>query len=317
MRAVKALLFLGGLVVLGFVLGGQAHATERPGVSEVTSQAGSADPVRQLRDDTEEVADDAVGRTVRPVTDRAVRDVVRPVTDRAVRDVVRPVTDRAVRDVVRPVAEPVVEQVVRPVVRPMARTVEDTVTEVTEPVGDVVGAVVEGSSAGPLPAPGPQWPGEGSQPVPGLELPHGEAQYGPQTGVPAGLRPGAPLAAEPGETRSGDAAESGSDRVSGGHFLPFHDTGAPADTARDGRSPVLGDGLGGGPFPRYPGRSPAAPHGAAVLQTAGDSHSPRPGDQHAVWFRTTPVSALPPGSGHPEAAGGVRDRLREIPEFPG
>jgi hypothetical protein len=304
-RAVKALLFLGGLVVLGFVLGGQAHATERPGVSEVTSQAGSADPVRQLRDDTEAVAGDAVGRTVRPVTDRAVRDVVRPVTD------------RAVRDVVRPVAEPVVEQVVRPVVRPMARTVEDTVTKVTEPVGDVVGAVVEDSAAGPLPAPGPQWPGEGSQPVPGLELPHGEAQYGPQAGVPAGLRPGAPLAAKPGETRSADAAESGSDRVSGGQLTLFHDTGAPADTARDGRSPVLGDGLGGGPFPRYPGRSPAAPHGAAVLQTAGDSHPPRPGDQHAVWFRTAPVSALPPGSGHPEAAGGVRDRLREIPEFPG
>ncbi|WP_432076453.1 hypothetical protein [Streptomyces wuyuanensis] len=289
MRAVKSLLFLGGLVVLGFVLGGQAHAAERPGVSEVTSQAGSAGPVGQLRDDAEAVVGDAVDRTVRPVTDRVAGDGVRPV------------------------AEPVVEQAVRPV----ARAVEDTVTEVTEPVGDVVGGVVEGSAAGSLPAPGPRWPGEGSQPVPGLELPHGEAQYDPQTGAPAGLRHGAPLAAEPGDARSADAAERDSDRVSGGQFPPFHDTRAPADTARDGRSPVLDDGLGGGPFPRYPGRSPAAPHGAAVLQTAGDSHPPRPGDQHAVWFRTAPLSALPPGSGHPEAAGGLRDRLREIPEFPG
>ncbi|MEU4132284.1 hypothetical protein [Streptomyces wuyuanensis] len=293
MRAVKALLFLGGLVVLGFVLGGQAHAAERPGVPEATSQNGSAGPVRQLRDDTESVADDAVDRTVRHVTDRVAGDVVRPV------------------------AEPVVEQAVRPVVRPAARAVGDTVTEVTEPVGDVAGGVVEGSAAGPLPAPGPQWPGEGSQPVPGLELPHGEGQYGPQTGAPAGLRLGAPLAAEPADAPSADAAERDADRVSGGHVTPFHETRAPADTARDGRSPVLGDGLGGGPFPRNPGRSPAAPHGAAVLQTAGDSHPPRPGDQHAVWFRTAPVSALPPGSGRPEAAGGVRDRLREIPEFPG
>ncbi|MFG3306416.1 hypothetical protein [Streptomyces wuyuanensis] len=293
MRAVNALLFLGGLVVLGFVLGGQAHAAERPGVSEATSQSGSAGPARQLREDAEAVAEDAVDRTVRPVTDRVAGDVVRPVT------------------------EPVAEHAVDPVVRPVARTVEDTVTEVTDPVGDVAGAVVEGSADGPLPAPGPHWPGEGSQPVPGLELPHGEAHYGPQAGVPAGLGTGAPGAAEPGEPRSADAAERGSDRVSSGRFLSFHDTRAPADTARDGRSPVLGDGLGGGPFPRYPGRSPAAPHGAAVLQTAGDSHSPRPGDQHAVWFRTAPVSALPPGSGHPEAAGGVRDRLREIPEFPG
>lgn len=293
MRAVKTLLLLGGLVVLGFVLGSQAHAAERPGVSEATSQAGSAGPVRQLRDDTEAVADDAVDRTVRPVAEPVAGDVVRPV------------------------AEPVVEQAVRPVVRPVARALEDTVSEVTEPVGDVVGGVVEGSAAGPLPAPGPQWPGAGSQPLPGLELPHGDAQYGSQTGAPAGLRLGAPLAAEPGDARSADAAERDSDRVGGGQFPPFHDTRTPADTARDGRSPILGHGLGGGPFPRYPGRSPAAPHGAAVLQTAGDSHPPRPGDQHAVWFRTAPVSALPPGSGHPEAAGGVRDRLREIPEFPG
>ncbi|MFF7713607.1 hypothetical protein [Streptomyces sp. NPDC007988] len=286
MRAVKALLFVGGLVVLGFVLGGQAHAEERPGVSTATSQAGSAGPVRQLRDDTAPVAGAVVNRAVRPVSERVARDVVRPV------------------------AEPVVDQAVRPV----AETVEDTVTEATEPVGDVVGRVVEDAAAQPWPAPGPGWPGEEPRPLSGLGLPDGSAQYGPGTGVPAGPRPAASLVEQPAdEPSAGTAARSGP-----GGVQPFRSgTPAPADAAHGDRPLLLDSGLGDGPFPHHPGRSPAAPHGAAVMQTAGDSHTPRPGDQPAAWFRGASASALLPGSGQPEAASGPRERGRKIPEFPG
>ncbi|MCZ7458487.1 hypothetical protein [Streptomyces sp. WMMC940] len=295
MGAFKALLLLGGLMVLGFVLGGQAHAAERSGVPAGASPAGSAGPVRQLHDDTGSVAGEAVKGTLRPATERTERDVVRPVT------------------------EPVVEQVVRPVLRPVSETVDDVVTEATEPVGDVVGEVgeaVEGTAARPLPAPAPGWPGEGSRPVLGLDLPGGGARYGPQTGFPAGPRPGGALVGTPGSERS-TAAAPRSGPVGVQHFGPFHDVRALADAARDDRSPVPTGGPGDVPLPRYPGRSPATPHGAAVLGTAGDSHTPRPGDQPAAWFHDAPASALLPGSGQSEAASGMRDRRREIPEFPG
>ncbi|MDI9884074.1 hypothetical protein QMZ92_06605 [Streptomyces sp. HNM0645] len=291
MRAAKALLLLGGLVVLGFVLGGQAHAVERPGVPAGVPSAGSAGPVRQLNDDTRSVAGEAVNGTLRLVTER---------------------TERTERDVVRPVAEPVVEQVVRPVAQPA----DDAVTEATESVGDVVGEVVEGTAARPLPAPAPGLPGAGPRPVPGLDLTGGGVQYGPQTGFPAGPRPGVTLAETPGTERSAATARC-SGPVGLRQFGPFHDARALADAARDDRSPILAGGPGDVPFPRYPGRSPAAPHGAAVLQTAGDSHPPRPGDQPAAWFQDAPASTLLPGSGQPEAASGVPDRRREIPEFPG
>lgn len=301
MRAAKALLLLGGLVVLGLVLGGQAHAAERPGVPAGATPADSAGPVRQLHDGTRSVAGEAVNGALRQVTER---------TERA-----EP-TERTTRDVLRPAAEPVVEQVVRPVLRPVAETVDDAVTEATEPVGDVVGEVVEGTAARPLPAPAPGWPGEGSRPVPGLDLTGGGAQYGPQTGLPAGPRPGAALADTPGSERSTAAARR-SGPVGVQQFGPFRDVRALADATLDYRSPVLAGGPGELPFPRYPGRSPATPHGAAVLQTAGDGHPPRPGDQPAAWFQNAPASALPPGSGQPEAVSGVPDPRREIPEFPG
>ncbi|TLQ44189.1 hypothetical protein [Streptomyces marianii] len=288
MRAAKALLFLGGLVVLGFVLGGQAHSAERPGVPAGVPSAGSGGPVRQLNDAARSVAGEAVDGTLRPVTERTARDVVRPV------------------------AEPVVEQVVRPV----AETVDDAVTEAAEPVGDVVGEVVEGAAARPLSAPAPGLPGEGSRPLPGLDLTGGGAQYGPQTGFPAGPRPGAALVETPGSERSAATARcSGPEGLQ--QFGPLHDARALTGATRDDRSPILAGGPGDGPFPRYPGRSPAAPHGAAVLQTAGDSHPPRPGDQPAAWFQDAPASALLPGSGQSEAASGVPDRRHGIPEFPG
>ncbi|MFD9976991.1 hypothetical protein ACFWZR_22285 [Streptomyces sp. NPDC059017] len=292
MRAAKVLLLLGGLVVLGLVLGGRAHAAERPGVPAGASPAG---PVSQLHDDTRSVAGEAVNGALRPVAEG---------------------TERTARDVVRPAVEPVVEQAVRPVLRPVAETVDDVVTEATEPVADVVGEAVVGAAARPLPAPAPEWPGDGSRPVPGLDLPGGGAQYGPRTGPPAGPRHGVALADAPGSERSTAAARR-SGPVGVQQFGPFHDVRALAQAILDDRSPVLADGPGDVPFPRYPGRSPATPHGAAVLQTAGDSHTPRPGDQPAAWFQEAPASALLPGSGQPEAASGVPDRRREIPEFPG
>ncbi|WP_167455511.1 hypothetical protein [Streptomyces tirandamycinicus] len=352
-RALKALLFLGGLVLLGFALGGQAHAVERPGEPSAVSQAGSAGPVRQLRGDAAPVAAEAVDRTARPAADRVVREV-RPVAEPVVPDVaedvdeVRPVAGLVEQDVdavrrvagpvvreVRPVAGLVAEQAARPVfgaasvtgtvtrtvtqtvTQPAGRTVGEAAAEATESLGGVAGTLSAGVSAGPWQAPGQGRPGEDLLPVPVPVLSGGDVWDVAQGRVPPGLRPGDPPAAEAVHEEAAGTDEGRSGPVKVGQFRPAHDTPPPAGAAHHGRSQVLRGGVGDQPHPGHPGRSPAAPYGAAVLQTAGDSHTPRPGDQPAAWFQGAPVRALPPGSGLPEADSGVCDRLREIPEFPG
>ncbi|MEU3303186.1 hypothetical protein ABZ729_25755 [Streptomyces sp. NPDC006678] len=289
MRAAAVLLFLGGLAVLGFVLGGQAHAAERPGVA--TASATAADrgapvrsgPVRQLRDSAEPV-------------------------ESVARHAVRPAAEQAVRDVVRPVAEPVVERAVRPVLRPVAGAVEKTVTDVTEPVADVVDPVVQGLPVRPLPVPAPMWPGDGAA-VPGLDLPLGSAPAAGMLDVP---RPVAPAGPAPVAIAAGKVPAT--DRQYRYGYVAAAPGSARADAAV--RAPVFGDGLGGGPYPRYPGHVPAGPHGG-VIQTAADTPTPRPGDQHAAWFPHAMAFGLVPGSRQPATGADVRDRHRDILEFPG
>ncbi|MEV4919718.1 hypothetical protein AB0K47_23255 [Streptomyces tirandamycinicus] len=326
MRALKALLFLGGLVLLGFALGGQAHAVERPGEPAAASQAGSAGPVRQHRGDAAPVAAEAVDRTARPAADRVVREV-RPVAEPVVPDVdvdvVRPVAGLVAEQAARPVfgaasvTGTVTRTVTQTVTQPAGRTVGEAVAEATESLGGVAGTLSAGVSAGPWQAPGQGRPGEDLLPVPVPVLSGGDVWDVAQGRVPPGLRPGGPPAAEAVHEEAAGTDERPSGPVKVGQFRPAHDTPPPAGAAHQGRSPVLRGGVGDQPHPGHPGRSPAAPYGAAVLQTAGDSHTPRPGDQPAAWFQGAPARALPPGSGLPEADSGVRDRLREIPEFPG
>ncbi|MFJ6636671.1 hypothetical protein ACIQMR_35685 [Streptomyces sp. NPDC091376] len=289
MRAAAVSLFLGGLAVLGFFLGGQAHAAERPGVA--TASAAAADRVAPVRSG--------------PV--RQLRDSAEPVKSVA-RHAVRPAAERAVRDVVRPVAEPVVERAVRPVVRPVAGAVEKAVTDVTEPVADVVDPVVQGLHARPLPVPAPMWPGDGAA-VPALDPSLGTAPAAGRLDVP---RPVAPAGPAPVAVVAGKV--SATDRQY--RYGYAADAPGPARADASVRTPVVGGGPGGGPYP-YPGHAPAGPHGGAVLQTASDNHTPRPGDQHAAWFPHAMAFGLVPGSRQRVTGADVRDRHRDILEFPG
>jgi hypothetical protein len=65
---------------------------------------------------------------------------------------------------------------------------------------------------------------------------------------------------------------------------------------------------------RTPGGQPA---GALVNQSLFDTGSPRHGDLHAASFAEDAPFRLVPGGTAATSAAGVRDRHRDINEFPG
>ncbi|MGW7362566.1 hypothetical protein ACWGI8_03870 [Streptomyces sp. NPDC054841] len=310
----RVLLFVGGLLVLGFVLGGQAHAAEQPGVgSPLERVAPAAGPAGQLRDVAEPLTEGAAeplgpGAEDAEDAERALKPVTEPVTDPVAERVTKPAVEQAAEQTaeqtVDRVVDPAVEHVARPVVEPVAGAVGQVVHDVAEPVGDVVGSVVEDVPARPLPA--PVWPGDGL-PVPGQDRPQDTA----------------PVTGHRDEPRFGESAGRGRTKGSKAVATPSHElryatTYAHRLGAADTRAvPLLGDGTRDGRLPDLPGRFPAGPGGSAVVQSAGDGHTPRPGDHHAAWFSNAVAFGLEPGSRQPLTGAGVRDRHRDILEFPG
>ncbi|MGW1292725.1 hypothetical protein [Streptomyces sp. NPDC002533] len=96
-RAVQVVLFLGGLLALGLLVGGRAEAQERPVPGGLTASVADAVPEGGVRESAD--PEDFARTAVEPPVRRAVDEVVDPVADEVVQPVaasaVEPVADRA------------------------------------------------------------------------------------------------------------------------------------------------------------------------------------------------------------------------------
>ncbi|MEV5997676.1 hypothetical protein AB0L96_40695 [Streptomyces sp. NPDC052115] len=297
-RALQVVLVLGGLMVLGLLLGGRAQAADGPVGGADAVSAGQARPLKSA---AEPVADPVAESTAEPIAPSAADSTAEPVT-RTVRHAADAVTEPVAEPVARPAVRPAVRPVVRPNVRPLVR-----------PVGEVVDGV-----AGTLP--------EASDPsklLPGHGTPPGSGD-GAGRGSGAEPAPAHEGAQPPG--KAGERADSASGRDRSAERRPV---GPRADSAymsairwADGASVRDRDAHGGVVAGEYgTGRpslpSPVPPGGSVVNATAGDGGSSRPGDLHAAAFGgRTPVRHLV-GPGFSPDHALLRDRHRDIPEFPG
>ena len=319
--ALRVTLLAGGLIALGLLCGGRAHAAEgvlpppenagdravhAPAVTDAGAPtAGAASAVTDTGAPTA-TADAAsaaaragsAGGTHASAATRAGSDcgthasAVRaiPARERAV----EPASARVAGHVRSRVAEPVRAQVVEPLVR--------DVREVVRPVGELAGRVVGGllADAPPrfLPRP-PSMPGIPGQPgVPGALTPPGD-------GAHAAPAPSA-AAHTDADTGHGDHARPGTPdaAATGGDFTVAPATGVTTRTtaAKAARTPVP---------------APAFPSGSTLGQSAGDGSSTRHCDLAAAAFGNGSTARLLAGPTASSRAAATRDRHRDIPEFPG
>ncbi|MFB8269200.1 hypothetical protein ACFC96_21715 [Streptomyces sp. NPDC055955] len=302
--ALRVMFLVGGLIVLGLLCGGRAHAAE--GVVPPTEAAGEQ-TVHTAVHATAHAADHA------SVPERAARHTP-PATgsraDGAVREqAVEPVRKRLVEPVRKRVAEPVRTQVAAPVVREVREvrgTVRDAVREEAREAGEfatgLVGELADEAPPRFLPAP-PSMPGLPGVPVrpgrPGTPGPAGDGAHAaptPSAGTHAAA--GHSDAARPGEREAAEAV--------GDVFAPAGLNAVPA------RTPAAKAAGASAPAP-----TPAFPSGSAVGQSAGDGSTTRHSDLAAAAFGSGGTARLLPGATASSHAAPTRDRHRDIPEFPG
>lgn len=291
-RALQVVLLLAGLLALGFLCGERAHAVDGvPTAPERVQSARASEPVR------ERVAEPARERVVEPVR----KAVGEPVADAA---------------------------------EPVGRTAPDAV----RPVVDGVTGVVEGAPQRVLPegrasdVPGmPGVPGMPSLPeTPDLPRPDPGAEPQPpqESDKPGDGRSDADARAH--ETRKSSAARGDSSYGTGSSYGTdsSYGTGAGVGTgitylagqqARDASlldrdtSDDSAHGTGHEPFlpaPGDPGRTLAG-------QSVGDGGSTRHGDPGAGSSHSRAPVRLLQGAGAGQVLAPIRERHRDIPEFPG
>ncbi|MFD5428886.1 hypothetical protein [Streptomyces sp. NPDC127084] len=322
MRAVRVLLLLAGLTMLGLALGAEAQAAERPGAERVLERAVANEAMDGLDgaglDDTA-LDHTALDHTVLDGTSKAPpadqRQPISPGAPRSPKLSAEPLApveparataghigDSLTGRTAAAAVVPVVEQAVAPFA---VRVVEPVNEAVAEPLGRAVattartaGQPVAGRA---LPDPAARWPGDGQAvPVPA------------PTAVPVSV-PGQKLA----------AVGSAVDRPGAKPAIPTPATRSPDVTPRMVPPGPPGTFLAdashghGGRLPLAPGRAPAGPGGSAVLQAVGDGHTHRAGDPEGVWSSRGATFVLIRGSRQPADEAGLRERHRDILEFPG
>ncbi|MCQ4214199.1 hypothetical protein [Streptomyces longispororuber] len=320
-RALQLALLLGGLIALGFLCGGRAHADASadslvPHTAAVRDAA--SDAVRGVRERVVEPVRERVAEpAAEPVREHLAEPVQEHVTEPVRRQVTDPVRGRVVDPVREQVAdratEPVREHVVDPVNDRVLRPVLHTVGDVVRPVGELTGAVVGGladAAPRPLPSGPPSWPGLPGLPgLPGVSDPApqpptaGVPQQPGTDAVPAGTekRPARPDTKSPAGRTAHAVVDQGTGYVYG--YGPAGHRAAPVARAA---------GQPGAPA------APPRPDGVPSAGTAaGDGGSPRHGDLHAAAFGGRLPVLLVPGALAPGTASPVADRHRDIPEFPG
>lgn len=311
-RLVRVALLLGGLFVLGVLCGERANAADG---------APTSPPPRTAV--THQGLLPAAGHTARPVVEQAARPVVEKV--------VRPVTASVVRTVIDGAAVPVTEGVVEPVTEGVVVPVGDLAESVAEGLGGVTSqlpsvslpslpGVVPGLPEVPQSPELPELPGvPGWSTLPVESLPVGE---GPQESGPT-------QAEKPDQAPDGDGGrDAGRDdaRASGpaagpvsvAYGPPVAVSGAVAVPAPQ-RTAADAAGAEDQPGVRAPVRQgqDGLPTGALGRHSAVDNGGPRHAEPHALAaLPHTPLS-LVPGAPVSDAAGGTRERHRDVPVFPG
>ncbi|MFC9247325.1 hypothetical protein ACFT7S_25980 [Streptomyces sp. NPDC057136] len=276
-RALHVVLFLGALLALGLLFGGEAHATPR--LAPEPPDAGSA--VTAEADTTADRVTERAEESA-PTAARRVRDTNPEAPERArgaAVETVRGSVTRPVRDAVTQSAQDTVQD-----------TVEDTVQGLTGVLGSVSGALP------PVPPLPNQMPSAPSVPLVPL-LP------GPTDAPPAVPSDGSADSAHP-----GTAPRAAADTISCGSYAPPAGPVVAGDGTDRAAAPEFRQGHG---------RSPVDPCGGTGRTPAAETHTPRSGDQQAAPVAHGPSFGLTRGVGLPATAAPVRDRSGQILEFPG
>ncbi|MFI7384580.1 hypothetical protein [Streptomyces sp. NPDC049813] len=328
-RALQLALLLGGLLGLGLLFGGQAHADDTSGAASsgtLTSRhsvlgEAVARPARDVRAVREGVSGAVRTRNAEPARDQALQPAL---------DTVRHVT-APVGALTKPVGA-LTEQV---------GALTKPVGALTGPVGDIAGQVIGGlASVAPRPQPDepPALPGLPDLPELPVQPGHPAPAPTPSAPDPAPSTPAPPAATTAPTTPAGTVADRPSHapaaapaphrpRTSAAHLA--HSARAAGPTAYDAASAGRvdhdrRDGTHRGPAAQrtaapQPG-APAAPRPDGTLganASAGDGGPTRHSDLHAAAFGSRVPVLLLPGAFAPGVPAPVADRYRDIPEFPG
>ncbi|MER6286344.1 hypothetical protein [Streptomyces sviceus] len=325
-RALQVGLLVGGLFVLGFLCGEQAHAADgigalpgrtvgqpaNPAAEPAATPTGAAaatgtDRGRDAVTDTD--TDVAKGSAPRPVLPGApgTEPASEPGTEPGTDALTHPVGDK----VLRPVTEDVVGAVVTGVVQPVGDLVETVTTGLTGTVGIPAQPAQPGWPTLPSLPEAPSWPTlptvPGAPTVPGLPGIPGQTLPAPApvTSAPQ-PQPGDHAARKPaGEEGSADGGAGFGPRFAGHgtvtEFVVHHSAHRATSTAHV-------------PSHQAPSDSPG---GALSGKSALDNGSSRHGDAHAITLDHRAPLRLVPGAAASVDAAGTRDRHRDIPVFPG
>ncbi|MFF7274522.1 hypothetical protein [Streptomyces griseorubiginosus] len=310
-RALQVGLLVGGLFVLGFLCGEQAHAAEGAGLLPVKA------PVQLVKPPIEPKALGAGTETAR---EQGTETTTVTGSGTPKSGPLKPAAPVGHDKVLLPVTQDVVAAVSDGIVRPVGDLVEMVTTGLTETVG--IPPVQDLPELPTLPSfpESPSWPTLPQAPdlpsVPGLPevpvqtLPAPVPAPAPVTSAPQ-PGPGDHAVAKPaddeGSVRGGVAYGprfTGSGTVTGAAVLgSAHRTSAhrTASTVHTPAHQAPADGQGG----------------ALGGKSAMDNGSPRHGDAHAITLEHRAPLWLVPGAAADVDAAGTRDRHRDIPVFPG
>lgn len=339
-RAVRVGLLVGGLFALGVLCGARASAADE-GTSAVSSLSSLSAAVTPAATDrvVRPVAESAAPRVhergapgterISPKTERTVPGTERPGLPavRAPRQATliarttRPLVDDVTRRVTGPGLKPVTEQVVPPVVPPVLRPVT---ASVPVPAGDLV-ETVAGGTAGVV----RQLPPVGGMPslpeVPGLPEPSGRTTM-PAEAPPAAVTPREPdrvVAGSRGPAVDDDGGSAG-ERAPVAHSVasgPKAVVGGAAVVSAPPRDAGSGAGVGTGDASVVRVSAQRSPGGPVTGVLGGRSGVDSGGPRHVEASTLASLDRAPlsvvPGAPVTDAPDGVRDRHRDVPEFPG
>lgn len=286
-RALQVVLLLAGLLALGFLCGERAHAVDGAQAPAPVRER-VAEPVReQVAEPVRETA--GAGReTVRHAAVEPVADAAEPVV-RSARGVVRPVVDE-VTGVLEGAPQRVLPESPDIPNMPGMPSVPGT-SELPRPDPGAGGGGGDDSDAGA---------GAGASTGVGAELqsPQGAAQHGDDQG----------------ESSYGTGIGTGTGNTYSAYNTTYP-TGQQVRGAAVSGGDASGDARGTGhePFPSAPG-DPGRTLGG---QSAGDGSSTRHGDPCAASLDSRAPVRLLPGGGASQVSAPIRDRHRDILEFPG
>ena len=292
-RVLQVVLFLGALLALGLLFGGEAHATQR--LTPEPTEAGTAmtSEAEATADRLVDHAEESVPPSAEQPEQAADRQAATPTAGSVtppnavpVRDVRR---EREPQRLPSAVVRTVRDDVARPAGDVVTHSAQDTVHELTRVLGSVAGALP------PLPHLVPSAP-----PAPSLPRATDPLPTAPADGAADSVHPG--VAAQ---DSSVPAAADAS--VTGLRAIPFG-----AVVAGDGT-----DRAAAPEFRRADGRSPLDPCGGFGRTPAAETHQPRGADQQAAPVAHGPSFGLTSGAGLPATSAPVRDRSGQILAFPG